>query len=207
MNPGIFFVWEGIDKSGKSGQLERAAGYLIGMEYTVITTKEPGGGLLNLRAKIMELDRSDPDISENELALFEADRRIHCKNLIIPALVLGKIVLCDRFENSTIAFQGYGRGMDLEKIRAANYAVTLHCHPDLTILMDLDPQIAAKRVTKEDQINRFESEPMDFHRRVREGHLAEAKLEPKRWLIIDATLDKNTITKQIIGAINKKLSI
>ena len=182
MDKGLFIVFEGGEKTGKTTQLKHAKQYLEEKGYQVILTHEPGGGDPNIR-KVL-LDKKGVLTPEEELDYFCADRALHVDNVIIPALEKSKIVLCDRFEPSTIAYQGYGRRMDRELIKEKSLKACRGIQPDYIILLDADPEIALRR---EEATNRFDAEHMDFHQRVREGFLAQAHRDPARWGVIDAT--------------------
>src|SRR3989344_275095 len=209
MRKGQLIIFEGGEKSGKSTQVERLAGYLIGKGYPILVTKEPGGGMLDFRKKILELDPSDLNLAEKELELFEKDREIHYRDKILLALGAGKIVICDRGPMSTLAYQGYGRGADLERIREANKQATKGREADFTILLDLLPSEYLKRVGKdhETEVTRFEKEKLDFHERVGKGFLMEAVKDPKKWVILPAGEDKDRLTIMIQKAVNEKLGL
>lgn len=209
MRDGKLIILEGGEKVGKSTQLERLAGHLIGKGYPAITTKEPGGGMHDLRKKIMELDPNDPDLAQKELDLFGKDREIHYREKILPALSAGKIVLCDRGPLSTLAYQGYGRGLDAEKILETNKLATQGRVADLTIILDLMPSEYLKRISRdhETEVTRFEKEKMEFHERVGKGFLMEAVKDPKRYLILPAGEDKDKLTVMIQKGILEKLGL
>lgn len=219
MKSGKLIIFEGIDKCGKSTQVQRLIGYLIGKGHSVVEAKEPpfpGGKIPDIRQEIMDLRKNHPSfdglaLAEAELELFLKVRRIYYTEVIIPALAFGKIVVCDRGPDSTLAFQGHARGIDLEKIRKGNKFATFDRPADLTLLFDLEPEIATKRITKEDQVNRFESELMDFHQKVKMGYLKEALYDTehkiKLWQTIWADADKNVITKKMLAAVKKHLGL
>lgn len=219
MKSGKLIIFEGIDKCGKSTQVQRLIGYLISMGHSVVEAKEPpfpGGKIPDIRQEIMDLRQNHPELdgvhlAEAELELFWKVRRIYYELVIIPALAFGKIVVCDRGPDSTLAFQGYARGIDLEKIRKGNKSATFDRSADLTILFDLEPEVAMKRITKEDQVNRFETELMDFHQKVKIGYLKEALYDTehkiKLWQTIWADDDKNVITKKMLYSVKKHLNL
>jgi len=209
MRKGQLIIFEGGEKSGKSTQVERLAGYLIGKGYPIFVTKEPGGGMQDFRKKILEFDSKDPNLAEKELELFEKDREIHYREKILPVLGAGKIVICDRGPMSTLAYQGYGRGVNLERIRDANKQTTQGRGADLTILLDLLPSEYLKRIGRdhETEVTRFEKEKMDFHERVGKGFLMEAVKDPKKRVILPAGEDKDNLTVMIQKAVNEKLGL
>ena len=213
---GIFIVFEGGEGSGKSTQISRLKLYLA-QKYRadrVITTHEPGGGMPDYRQQIFDIRKEDPNISQSDLAekeleLFEKDRALHVANLLRPKKDAGYIVLCDRFMFSTIAYQGYARGMDLEKIRRANADATQGFIPDLAILMDLDPAIGLERKFQHqvEDLTPFDKEPTPFHKRVRQGFLAQAAEDPEHWIVVDASQDADVITQRLIGILDKHFGL
>ena len=214
MRKSKLIIFEGIDKCGKTTQLQRLAGYLLGKGYEVVECKEPpfadpALGIPDVRQEIMKLNRDDPNLREKEQELFANIRGILYDQVIIPARQTGKIILCDRGPDSTVAYQGYGRGMDLDKIRAANKIATCGFNADLTLLFDLEPSVAMQRITKEDPVNRFEKEPPEFWERVKMGYIWEmardTELKIKHWQTIWADDDKNVITKKVIEAVKEVL--
>ena len=167
---GLFIDFEGGEKSGKTIQAKKTAEYLRSLGFKVVQTREPGGGDLEIRKKLLEVKgKLTP---EEELDLFCEDRRLHIRNVIKPALARGEIVLCDRFEPSTIAYQGYGRGIDLNLIRLKSGEARQGIWPDAILFFDGDPATLLKR---EVLTTRFDQESLEFHNRVRQGFLEIAK--------------------------------
>ena len=209
METGKLIIFEGGEKVGKSTQVERLAGFLLGRGYDIFVTKEPGGGMADLRQKIMVLDKKDPELAMKELALFIEDREIHYREKILLALVQKKIVICDRGPASTLAYQGYGRGLDLEEIRKQNRFATRQRCADLTILLNLPANEFLKRIARdhEAETNRFESEKPAFHKKVRRGFLAEAKLDLGHWFALDARKTKDELALEIQQEVTKKLGL
>jgi len=209
MSVGEFIIFEGSEKCGKSTQVERLAGALIGEGYKVLTTKEPGGGFPDCRQKIFALDPEDPKLAQKELALFKEDRTEHYRKVIIPARKEGKIVLCDRNWLSTKAYQGYGRGMDLKMIGIANAEATQGVAADLIILFDISPEETLRRIKKDNEtkVTRFEKEPQGFHERVRQGFLAQAKEDPEHWIVLDGTKSKEELALEVQRAVKEKLGL
>ena len=213
---GKFIDFEGGEGSGKSTQTRHLQKYFVekyGAEHVVVT-HEPGGGIPEYRQKIFDIKQNNRDISSEELAqkeldFFEEDRALHVKNLIRPKIEAGCIVLCDRFAPSTIAYQGYARGMDLETIHRANAKATDGLVPDLVILMEIGPEagLARKFSRQISELTPFEMENIPFHEKVREGFLAQALAEPDRWAIVDATQNEDLITCQLIEILNKRLGL
>lgn len=196
---GLFITFEGADGSGKTTQLNKIAEFLKEKGYDVITTREPGS--LELGKKIREiLLHHDGVVSDNcEMFLFLADRSQHVDTFIKPAIESGKIVLCDRHTDSTIAYQGYGRGNDIEKLKNLNKIATSGLVPDLTLVFDVDTDVAMTRVGNEK--DRLESAGIDFHKKVRKGYLELAKLNPERIKVVNANNPIDAVyndTKNII---------
>ncbi len=190
-----FLVFEGTDGSGKSTQIRSLLRRLRRRGYQVVLTREPGGTPLGevIRRQL----KTQPDITPtSELLLFEAARSQVVDTVIRPALLAGSVVLTDRFTASTVAYQGHGRGLDLESIHRLNDAATGGLTPDLTILLDLHFQIglARKPGTKTDN---FETESAEFYGRVRESYRQQANGEPNRWLVVDATRPPRQIAEEI----------
>lgn len=173
----MFISFEGIDKSGKSSQVKLLAEYLEKMNCKVVKTCEPGGTRVGQKIKLILLRPSSRISSVSELFLYLADRAEHVRQVISPALEARKIVISDRFSDATVAYQGYGRGLDIAWIEALNEKATQGILPEVTFLLDINPDLARQRAKKKDRIER---EEMDFHHRVRQGYLELAKLHPER---------------------------
>jgi len=184
----MFITLEGPEGSGKSTQIRRLAKCLEAMGYPVITTREPGGTPIGdqIRHVLMWMENQELH-PRTEILLFLAARAQLVEQVIKPALQDGKIILCDRYGDSTLAYQGYGHGLDLEQLREMLDFATDHLKPDLTILMDLDVKTGLMRKQAEDEWNRLDAYEVLFHERVREGYLNLAHAEPERWQIVDAS--------------------
>src|ERR1051325_7460362 len=184
----MFITFEGIDGSGKTTQLRRVAALLDNsMTTKPLVTKEPGGTPTADRIRAVLLDQSSKLDPVAEVLLFAASRDQHVVEEIRPALAAGRVVLCDRYTDSTLAFQGFGRLLDLDKLRALNDWATGALVPDHTLLFDIDEETGVRRARGRggDEL-RFEAEDLRFYRRVREGYLTLAVAEPKRFIVIDA---------------------
>ncbi len=179
---GLFITFEGIDGCGKSTQLNLLSEYLKSEGLEVVITREPGAKGLGEKLREILLNYEGEVSSNCEAFLFLADRAQHIDTLVKPAIEAGKVVLCDRHTDSTIAYQGYGRGVDLEQIKMLNGIATSGLVPDLTFVFDLDVEISQMRVGKTK--DRMESAGDDFHNRVRKGYLEIAKQEPERVKVI-----------------------
>jgi dTMP kinase len=191
---GLFVTFEGGEHSGKSTQLAAVAERARAQGSDVITCREPGGTPLGerLREALFSLEGAPSPLTE--LLIFAAARAELVHAVIRPALERGALVLCDRFADSTVAYQGYGRGIDLATIAAVNAAATGGLAPNLTVLLDLPVANARRRVAEGDYLER---ENLAFHDRVREGFLALAAAEPARWLIVDGSLTVEQVTDAI----------
>jgi dTMP kinase len=183
----LFITFEGIDGSGKSTQLELCAEALrADGRREVVVTRNPGGTDFGRELRRILLHSSHPLEPMSELLLFMADRAQHMDEVVMPALARGAIVLCDRHGDSTLAYQGYGRGMDLDTIRSLNALATRGRQPDLTLLFDGDPAALARRVSGRGREDRMEGESLAFRVRVREGYLRLMERDPGRLLWVDA---------------------
>ena len=202
-NRGMFITFEGIDGCGKSTQLENLKKYLEEKNYEVISTLEPGGSKLGqqLRQILLHYDGFVSDVAE--LFLYLADRSQHVEEIVQKNVEKGVIVLCDRHIDSTVAYQGYGRTQDIEKIEFLNNIATKNKKPDLTFLFDVDVEIGQKRVGKEK--DRLEKESLDFHKRVKEGYLKIAQNEPDRVKVINANMTIEEVFKEVKKIIDEKL--
>lgn len=196
---GIFITFEGIEGSGKSTQIQALARWLVPKvrPRKVVVTREPGGTPLADRIRKTLLAALSTRMSpERELFLYEIARRDHVQEKIRPALERGDVVLCDRFTDATLAYQGYARGLPLKKIRRLNAAATGGLEPDLTFLLDLPVAAGLRRALKrtkarKKRLDRFDRESQRFHERVRAGYRALARREPKRIRVINADGKRN----------------
>ena len=211
---GFFITLEGPEGAGKSTQLKLLADRLAAAGRSVVTTREPGGTPLaeELRNVVKHYHGPDPLLPETELLLFAAARAQHVRQVILPALASGKVVLCDRFLDSTEAYQGAGRALDQDFLRRLNVFATARRMPDLTILIDLAPETGmarakarAARFHAAPDDDRMEAEKMDFHRKVREGVLAIARREPERVKVFDGTLPPEALHDAIMEEVRRVL--
>jgi len=202
----LFITFEGGEGSGKSVQAKVLHRTLSQLTIPVILTREPGGTPLGKKISYRLKWAKDTDISPlTELLLFNASRAQLVSEVIWPNLEKGKFVICDRYAESTTAYQGYGRGLGLEMVEAINNAATQGLKPDLIVLLDIPVEegLARKRVKKQD---RFEQEDIAFHQRVREGYLKLAADDPQRWLVVDASQSKAKIGEIIWQRLSQLLS-
>ena len=201
----LFITFEGGEGSGKSVQARALYRRLSRLAIPAILTHEPG--VTALGRKIARWLKWGKDIRISPMAdlmLFNASRAQLVNEVIRPGLQGGKVVICDRYADSTTAYQSYGRGLDLEMVRMVNEAAMQGVRPDLTVLLDMPVEagLARKKSRKQD---RFEEEDIAFHRRVRQGYLALARAEPERWLVIDANQPKEKIAKIIWERVSQML--
>ena len=193
----LFITFEGGEGSGKSVQTRALYRKLCRLNISAVLIHEPGSTLLGERlTRLLKWAESTNISPLAELMLFNASRAQLVEEVVRPALKAGKIVVCDRYTDSTIAYQGYGRRLDISRIKNINSLATDALKPDLTVLMDIPVEEGFARKTGQEP-DRFEKEAKAFHQRVRKGYLRLAAEEPERWLVIDARLSKEII-KQII---------
>jgi dTMP kinase len=201
---GFFLAFEGGEGVGKTTQLKVLADQLAGRGYEVIVTHEPGDTPVGLRLRELLLDPDTVVTSQTEALLYAADRAEHVANVISPWLAQGAIVISDRYLDSSIAYQGYARGLDIEVITQTSLWATGGLLPDLTLLLDLDPEVGLRRARgRSGRVDRLEAEALDFHTRVREGFLTLAAADPVRYAIIDATGAPDQVADGVLAAVNK----
>ena len=191
---GAFISFEGVDGCGKTTQLERLVERLSTERIHPVPTREPGGTLAGARMRALLLEEHTPPIvADAELLLYAADRAQHVHEVLRPALVGGRLVLCDRYADATVAYQGFGRGLNLDLIAQLNRVATAGLEPDLTLVFDLDVEEATRRLRGRsaspggDAPTRFDLEGRAFHERVRHGYLEIAAAEPDRVRVVDAS--------------------
>ena len=199
MKKGLFITFEGCDGCGKTTQLELLAKFLEEKGYDVVVTREPGAKGLGTKLREILLNY-DGEVSSNcESFLFLADRAQHIDTLVKPAIENGKIVLCDRHIDSTVAYQGYGRGINLEQINYLNNLATSGLKPDLTLLFDVDTETSMQRVGKNK--DRMESAGIEFQEKVRHGYLELAKEESKRIKVFNSKKTIEQLHQEVLNTI------
>ena len=196
MNKGIFITFEGVDGAGKSTQLDYAVKYLNESRQDIVQTREPGGTPLSEKLRQLMLNATDAADPETEVLLMFAARKEHINRVIAPALDAGSVVICDRFTDATFAYQGGGSGVNASRIEVLEHWVHKDVQPDLTLFFDLPVLVAQRRLGHRNK-DRFESEALDFHERVRHAYLARAKRDPERIKIIDSSLSKGKIRELV----------
>jgi len=199
---GKFITLEGIEGSGKSTSLDTISKILETLDIEFIITKEPGGGPLGKDLRKILLDKKTSISPEVELLLMMADRKNHIDNILEPSLEKGVWVISDRYLDSSYAYQGGGRQIDTSKIDLLTELLKLPI-PDLTILFDLSPEIALQRAKNRSELDRFESEPIDFHQRIREAYLNLANDNVERYVVIDASKDIQNVKDQVQKKVNQ----
>ncbi len=207
----MFITFEGPEGSGKTTQIELLSEYLEEKGYPVLATREPGGTSIGDQIRTILLDpQNTAMLPASEALLFSAARAQIVSQVIRPHLARGGIVLCDRYADSTLAYQGYGHGLELETLHAITALATGGLKPDLTIYLDIDVEeglrrkLAAHKASRAEW-NRLDQQEAAFHRRVREGYLQMASQEPTRWLVIDATQPLKAIQSSIRAGVKAKL--
>jgi dTMP kinase len=192
-------TFEGVEGAGKTTLAQHLADWLRAQGVSVRLTREPGGSPLGEHLRPLLLH--EPLDAWAELFLFLADRRQHTLQVILPALEQGAWVLCDRYADSTLVYQGYGRGLDIALIRRLNALATGDLTPDLTVLIDLPVEDALARANAP---NRFEAETLAFHTRIREGYLQLARAEPRRFLVLDGLQPLEALQASLKQAVRER---
>ena len=203
MKKGLFITFEGADGCGKTTQLNLLKKYLEQNGYEVVLTREPGGKGLGEKLREILLNYDGEVSNRCESFLFLADRAQNIDIIVTPAIQQGKIVLCDRHTDSSVAYQGYGRGLDIDQINTLNNLATNNKKPDLTLVFDVDIETSMKRVGNEK--DRMESAGKDFFNRVRNGYLELAKQEPDRIKVINSTKSIEEVQQDVLQVIESYL--
>jgi dTMP kinase len=204
---GFFITFEGPDGSGKSTQVALLAEHLAGQGLAVYATREPGGTEIgeHIRAVVHDLRHREMH-PRAEILLYSAARAQIVAQIIQPRLAEGAVVLCDRYADSTLAYQGYGHQLDLDTLRAITLFATQGVRPDLTLLFDLDAETGLRRRQQGGvEWNRLDAYDLAFHRRVRAGYLALAAAEPERWVRLDATLERDPLQAEVRRVVMERL--
>lgn len=206
----MFITFEGPEGSGKSSVLDKICHQLEHDGFNVVKTREPGGTPISEQIRNIILDKSNTNLEpRTEALLYAASRRQHLVEKIWPALKEGKIVLCDRYLDSSLAYQGNARGLGNENILSINNFATENTFPDLTILFDIQPELGLERISKNSnrEVNRLDLEKLDFHKKVREGFLELAKKYPERFYIVDASQPFLDVCLEVYDLIKYKLKV
>jgi len=209
----MLITLEGIEGSGKSTQMKRITAHVEKMGRRCVITREPGDTPIGKKIRAILLDPENGELTSlAELFLYAADRAQHLGERVLPCLAAGDVVVSDRFFDATTAYQGYARGLDLEVIEQIHAMVLKGLRPDLTLLLDLPPEVGLNRAISALEAgdrtvaeSRFENEALVFHEKVRQGYLTLAAREPDRFVIIDATASPDEVTEEILAAIDARL--
>jgi dTMP kinase len=208
MTRGKLITFEGIDGCGKSTQMGLLERYLTERGLAVVSTREPGGTELGRKVRAALLDGGKGSVEPlAELLLYSADRAQHVRQVVMPALEAGQVVLSDRFYDSTTVYQGYARGFDLKLVNELNQLAAYGVKPDLTLLFDIEVEVGLGRTHRRGDDarapDRLDSEPLEFHRRVRQAYLEIASLEPQRFRVIRAEGSVEETCQLMIGEVKK----
>jgi dTMP kinase len=204
----MFITLEGPEGSGKTTQIRLLAEWLRQQSYKVVLTREPGGTAIGdqIRSVLHDLNNTAMD-ARTEILLYSADRAQHVTQRIQPSLASGKFVISDRYADSTLAYQGYGRGLDLEMLRTITTFATDGLTPDLTFYLDITPEEGLqRRRLGGDEWNRLDAEMPEFHQRVRGGYLELVKQEPERWVVINAARSVEEVQAEIRAVVQARLN-
>jgi len=202
----LFITFEGPEGSGKSSQIPILRDFLIKAGYTVLCTREPGGTSIGDQIRTVLLNNQNVEMHpRTEILLFQASRAQLIEQLIIPRIILGEIVICDRYADSTLAYQGYGHQVDMDQLRAIVEFATSGLKPNLTLLLDLDIQLGLQRRRKDGDVNRLDKFVIDFHQRVRWGYHQLVKADPDRWVVIDASRSFEDVQKDLQQVVINKI--
>ncbi|MBT8341566.1 MAG: dTMP kinase [Desulfatitalea sp.] len=201
----MFITLEGIEGSGKTTQVEKIVSFFQTRGHECVSTREPGGTAVGAQIRTILLNPQNHEMDPGtELLLYVADRVQHLLTVIRPHLSAGRVVVCDRFFDATLVYQGYARGVDKHLIQRLHHLMCSDARPDVTFLFDLDPAQSLARAWRQIDSGgrahgetRFEKEKLDFHQRVRDGYLDIAKSDPKRFRIVDASQDARTVGRTL----------
>jgi dTMP kinase len=200
---GIFVTLEGPDGSGKTTQANLLAAWLREQGHDVLLTREPGGSDIGDQIREVLHDSANTAMTARaEFLLYSASRAQHVSDLLLPSLAAGRVVISDRYADSSLAYQGYGRGLDLETLRMVTAFATQDLKPDLTLYFDIAAgEGLQRRFLSGEAWNRMDAEALAFHRRVRAGYLALARLEPERWEVINANRPISDVQRDVRGLV------
>lgn len=207
MSPGrgLFLVFEGPEGAGKSTQIARLAERLRAAGRDVVLTREPGGTRAGDAVRQVLLDPAQVIHPLTEFLLYSASRAQHVSEVIAPALEAGRDVVSDRFTGASVAYQGYGRGLDLGFVEELNDRVTGGLKPDLTVLLDIEPAAGLQRAGARSEQDRLEAAGLPFHERVRRGYLVQAEADPS-WLVIDAQAPEDVVADAVWAGVSRLLA-
>lgn len=204
----MFITIEGPEGSGKSTAVNTAVNHLIILGYKIVRTREPGGTPISEKIRDVILDKENTMMdSRTEALLYAASRRQHLVEKVWPALERGEIVICDRYLDSSLAYQGGARHLGVDEVLNVNLFATENTYPDLTLLFDIEPELGLQRIAANSarEVNRLDLEKLEFHKTVRNTFLELAKRYPERYIVIDASKSKEEVAKDTIEAILSRL--
>ncbi len=202
----MFITLEGPEGSGKTTQIPELAEFLHQAGYDILTTREPGGTPISDQIRAILLDNENTAMHpRTEILLFQASRAQHVEQVIRPHLGKGGVVLCDRYADSTLAYQGYGYGLNIEDLRTIIEFATSGLTPDLTLLLDVEPETGLLRRSQGGDVNRLDAYDLAFHHRVREGYHQLAQEQPDRWVTVDANQSPDFVQREIRRAVTAHL--
>jgi dTMP kinase len=203
---GVFITFEGPDGSGKTTQIKLLEKYLKEKGYDILITREPGGTNISEQIRNVILDKNNMEMDKiTEALLYAASRAQHVAQIIKPALLEGKAIICDRFVDSSIVYQGIGRNLGIDFIKKINDMATAGTQPDITFLMKLSPELGLNRKFSSDECNRLDMEKLEFHNKVYEGYLKLESLYPQRIIGVDASKSIEELYKDIVKIVENKL--
>ncbi|MDF5718339.1 MAG: dTMP kinase [Rhizonema sp. NSF051] len=194
---GKLIVFEGVEGSGKTTQIKLCSSWLQSLDISVVVTREPGGTDLGLELRRLLLEAGNSIADKTELLLYAADRSQHVHHNLMPNLAKGAIILCDRYTDSTIAYQGWGRQMNIDSIEQLNLLATDGLQSDLTILLDIDPEISLQRILQKRKLDRIEQADLAFHHRIRQGYLSLAKKSPEKIVVVNGNQNIEQVELEI----------
>ena len=204
----MFITLEGPEGSGKTHQISLLAEALLGHGYPILMTREPGGTPIGDQIRSVLFDLKNTDMRpRTEILLFQASRAQLVEQVIRPRLAGGEIILCDRYADSTLAYQGYGHQKDLDQIQTLLDFATGGLKPDLTLLLDVDVEVGLRRRASGGQWNRLDAYDLEFHRRVRQGYHQLVQADPQRWVVIDAGQSPEQVQNAVRQTIIQRLRI
>ncbi len=203
----MFITFEGPEGSGKTSQIPALRDFLLAQGYRVFCTREPGGTSIGNEIREVLLSNRNTEMHpRTEILLFQASRAQLVEQEIIPRVGRGEIVLCDRYADSTLAYQGYGHRVDLPRLEAIVDFATGGLTPDLSILLDLDVEIGLQRRHAQGGVNRLDAFELDFHRRVRQGYHQLVAREPARWVLVDACQSQEAVQAELRRVVRARLN-
>ncbi len=205
--PGLFITFEGPEGAGKSTQVKHLKASLEAAGHSVLATREPGGTPLGDRLRqIVLLEPDVPITPVAEFLIYSASRAQIVHDVIRPALNDGRVVIVDRYADSSLAYQGYGRGLNMPWLKEVTWEATGGLRPDITILLDLEPEIGLRRAAQTGSLDRLERADLSFHHRVRNGFLELANAEPERFLVLNALEQPDALAAIILAAVTGALN-